>query len=615
MALLLSCQGLTKSFGSRVLFQGITAGIYDEERIGLIGPNGAGKSTFLKILAGLEHHDSGEITRRRELRVGYVAQEDIFPENSTPYSVLREALHHNHHMEEHDRETQIAIMLTKLSFENPAIATDALSGGWRKRLSIARELIKQPELLLLDEPTNHLDLEGIVWLERLLESMKFACVVVSHDRYLLENMTTRVVEINRSYPEGFYSVPGHYSDFLRRRAEFMDSQAAQQQTLEQRVRKEIAWLKRGPKAQRNKNKSRIVDAHKLMGDLSDIQARTEANAGVVSIEFNATERKTNKLLTAHHISKTMGDKPLFSKLDLTLTPGMKVGLLGPNGSGKTTLIKMLMGTLNPDSGTIKRARDLRMVLFDQTRQKVERHLMLREALSPQNNARSDHVLFRNELVHISSWAKKFLFRYEQLDLPVSALSGGEQARILVANLMLEPADVLILDEPTNDLDIPSLEVLEESLDDFPGALVLVTHDRAMLDRLSTELLALDGEGNAQTFGDFAQWENAQDARKQARREQAAAAQSAASSANERTASTKARDPRKRLSLPEQKEWDQIEAKIMEAEGEVERHQSEMDQALGDRKKLDLACQELHSAQELVTKLYARWEELEQKRQA
>ena len=467
MALLLSCQNLAKSYGHRALFAGITLGIYDGDRAGMFGPNGAGKTTFLKILAGQEQADEGTMERRKGIRVGYVAQEDRF-EGATPREELLATLaREDPHGEEHDRETRAAIILTQMGFVDdhaPDVAVGVLSGGWRKRLALARELVLEPELLLLDEPTNHLDLEGILWLENLLKGATFAFLVVTHDRYFLDNVTTRIIEINPIFEGGYLSVPGTYSDFLDRRQPVLEAQAKEQQTMKMQVQEEIAWLKRGPKAQRNKNKSRITDAHKLFEKYAATRQRT-ATDQAVDIEFQATERKTKKLLAAHSLVKTMGERRLIEKLNLVLAPGMKLGVLGPNGSGKSTLLKLLSGDLTPDAGTIKRAPDLRVVYFDQQRKQLERAELLRHALAPT----SDSVLYNGQLVHVSSYAARFLFRKEQLDRPVGELSGGEQARVLIARLMLVPADVLILDEPTNDLDIPSLEVLEESLEEFPGA--------------------------------------------------------------------------------------------------------------------------------------------------
>jgi len=324
MALLLTAQTLSKSYGHRHLFSGITLGLYDEDRAGMFGPNGAGKSTFLKILAGLEHPDEGTLERRKGIRVGYVAQEDKFAAG-TPYEELLLALE-GEHLEEHDKHTRAAITLTQLGFvedHSPDTAIGALSGGWRKRLALARQLVLKPDLLLLDEPTNHLDLEGILWLETLLKGANFAFLVVTHDRYFLDSVTSRIIEINPIFKGGYLSVPGTYSDFLERREPVLEAQEKEQQALKMKVKEEIAWMRRGPKAQRNKNKSRYKDAEILIREYQDSRARTGTDEAV-DIDFQATERKTKKLLAAHALVKAMGDRMLIHKLNLILSPGMKL---------------------------------------------------------------------------------------------------------------------------------------------------------------------------------------------------------------------------------------------------------------------------------------------------
>jgi ABC transport system ATP-binding/permease protein len=418
-------------------------------------------------------------------------------------------------------------------------------------------------------------------------------------------VTTRIIEINPIFEGGYLSVPGTYTDFLDRRQPVLEAQAKAQQTMKMQVEEEIAWLKRGPKAQRNKNKSRITDAHKLFEKYAATRERT-ATDQAVDIEFQATERKTKKLLAAHALVKTMGERLLIHKLNLVLSPGMKLGVLGPNGSGKSTLLKLLSGDLMPDGGTIKRAPDLRVVYFDQQRKQLEREELLKHALAPT----SDSVFYHGQLVHVSSYAKRFLFRHEQLDRPVGELSGGEQARVLIARLMLVPADVLILDEPTNDLDIPSLEVLEESLEEFPGALVLVTHDRFMLDRLATEIVGLDGAGNHALVTDYEQYRAW--VKKNVRKEEEPAEAKPAARAG--GGATEPKKPRRKLTFTEQKEYDAMEGRISEAEAELQRwHRTMEDPAvMADRKKLEEACAKMHEAQEAVAGMYRRWEELEGK---
>ena len=505
MSLLFRCTDLAKTYGPRQLFTGISIGFDDGERTGLIGPNGSGKSTLLKILAGLEQPDDGNLTLRRNLRLGYLSQLDTFPAGATCRTVLADAIE-DPHLDEHDRDTQVAILLDRVGFADPDRPADKLSGGWRKRLSIARQLIRQPDVMLLDEPTNHLDLEGIEWLEKTLASADFAFLVVSHDRYFLERTTNRTVELNAAYANGYLSADGPYSAFLVKKDEYLSAQASLEQSVAGRVRRELEWLKRGAKARTTKAKGRIQEAGRLVEQLGDLKARNTV-ANQAGMDFVGSERQTRKLLWAEKVAKTLGDRELFAGVSFVLGPGTKLGLMGPNGSGKTTLIKLMVGELTPDAGAVKRADGLRVVVFDQARAQLDPNQTLKRALSPAGES----VEFRGQTIHVSSWGQRFLFRKEQLDMAVRDLSGGEQARILIARLMLQPADVLILDEPTNDLDIPSLEVLEETLGDFPGALVMVTHDRYLLDRLSTELLGLDGRGGAAIYADRDQYERAKSA--------------------------------------------------------------------------------------------------------
>lgn len=594
MAVLLSSQNVSKAYGPRPLFSDISLDLRDGERIGFIGPNGAGKSTLLKIFMGLETPDHGEIGRTRKGQVCYVPQEAVFKPGQTVNDVLDAALAESDH-EDHERATKVGIMLGKVGFADRDQPVDILSGGWRKRLALARELVKEPALLLLDEPTNHLDLEGILWLEDLLTNAPFAYVVVSHDRYFLENVSNQVIELDRIYPEGYLRFSGAYSDFLSQREEFLEMQARQEATLANKVRREVEWLKRGAKARTGKSTARITEAGRLMSELQELKTRN-APINTVDIDFSSTGRKSKKLLVAKGVTKSLGGKPLVTDLSFQLEPGSKLGLLGANGSGKSTLLKVLTGELSPDAGTVVRADGLRVVTFDQDRRQLDRTATLRRALSPN----SETVTYRDRPYHITAWAKRFLFRPEQLDLPVSDLSGGEQARILIARLMVTPADILLLDEPTNDLDIPSLEVLEESLAEFPGALVLVTHDRSLLDRLCTEIVGLDGEGGARVFADYTQWTNAQKERRQAK---------------EKPVEKPAKAPKPKalkLSYKEQREYAEIEAKIEAAEAKVIEWQQAVESAGGDHVKLHASCQALQESQEAVERLYVRWEELSAK---
>lgn len=590
--LLLSCESVSKAYGARSLFDDLTFGLFEGDQAGLVGPNGSGKSTLLSILAGVTSPDRGSRSLRGGIRVGYVPQDPVFDTGLTVDDILLAALAA---VDDEDRPGRLAQARGRAGLADGGVRVDTLSGGWKKRLAIARELAAAPDIVLMDEPTNHLDVEGILWLERILQERARAFLVVSHDRYFLEHVATRMLELNRIYPGGLFHTEGRYSDFLARRDEFLRGQAAYQEALANTVRREIEWLRRGAKARSTKAKGRVKEAGRLIDELADSRARTvRATAG---IDFTSSQRRSRRLLVARGLTKSFDGRPVIAGVDIVITPGTRVGLIGPNGSGKTTLLDMLAGTVAPDAGDIERADNLRVVRFEQERGGLDPTQTLRRALAPEG----DTVTWQGRSVHIASWARRFLFRPEQLELPVARLSGGEQARILIARLMREPADVLILDEPTNDLDIPTLEVLEEALAEFDGALVLVTHDRFMLERVSTVILALDGTGAATTFADYAQWEAARSAVEPPRKAADRAPQ------RERVRS-------KRLGYLEQREWDGMEHAIVDAEGALQLAQEAVDNPAiaSDPVALQAGFAALEAARAEVDRLYARWAELEAK---
>ena len=605
---IINAQGLSKRYGTAPLFQNISFTVSEGDRIGLIGPNGSGKSTLLEILHARVTPDSGNVAIRKGTRLSCVSQISEFAAGETAYSVIEAALKKSG-VPEADLGFRTAEALSRAGFEDYEIATATLSGGWKKRLAIAEALVQQPDILLLDEPTNHLDLAGIKWLETLLQNASFACVVVSHDRYFLENVADHMVELDRAYEDGFLRVSGNYSHFLEAKEQYLHAQGKRQEALENLVHTEIEWLRRGPKARATKSKSRIDKAHSMIGELADLNNRTRTTTA--KIDFTASNRQTKQLIGLENVSYTIGGRTLFKNVDFTLQSGMRVGLVGPNGSGKTTLLRLLRGDILPTAGKIQKADSLRIVYFDQNRL-LDPDVSLRRALAPD----SDSVIYQDRVIHVAAWAARFLFSGEDLNRPVGRLSGGERARVLIAQLMLQQADVLLLDEPTNDLDIPTLEILEESLLEYRGALVLVTHDRYMLDRVSTVVLGLDGRGDAERFADYSQWDSW--LRTQQAKPSADAAAAAATTRKGRDSAPRDTNrpgaTMKKLSHTENREFASIEKRIAKAEEQLisKRAALEDPEISSDAPRLHTAYVEMESAQRAVDELYARWAELSQK---
>jgi ATP-binding cassette subfamily F protein uup len=546
--------------------------------------------------------------------VGYVRQISEYEPGITVRKAI-EAASARAAVPENEREQRLRETLGRAGFVDyagphsasqpgPGMDSEAasLSGGWRKRLAIAEALVVKPDVLLLDEPTNHLDLEGIEWLEGLLQAGNFAFIVVAHDRYFLENVATEVVELSRMYSDGLLRVKGSYSKFLEDREAWMESEQRAQEGLRNRVRTEIEWLRRGPKARATKAKARIDNANELIARLEDSESRSRVvTAGIA---FEASNRQTKRLIELDGVTVELGGREILRNVSFVLRNGMKLGLVGPNGSGKTTLLRAMTGELEASAGTVWRAEKLRVVYFSQMRE-LEENLTLRRALAPH----SDSVVYLDRVVHVASYASRFLFTGEQLNQPVERLSGGERARVLIARLMLQPADVLILDEPTNDLDIPTLEILEEALLEFAGALVLVTHDRYLLDRVTNVVVGLDGRGDAELFADYLQWEEWR------------AAGGRSEGAGRDAADTKQLRPtapatgsKKKLSYNEQREYNGIEVRVEAADARLQTARDRVDDpaVATDAHALTEALAELESAQAEHDAIYERWAILTEK---
>ncbi len=585
MTLLLSAQSLSKSHGSQNLFTEISFSLYEGDRMGLVGPNGSGKSTLLKILADKEDPDSGHIAKTKGTVITYAAQASEFP----PLSLEKIMVEEKGGLSKEEALVKARILLHKAGFIDYEQNAKELSGGRKKRLDIVRAFMKDPDIVLLDEPTNHLDLEGIMWLEKFLQRERASYLIVSHDRHFLNSVCTKVVELNRCFPKGVFSCDGNWSAFSERRELFLKAQLEEQRSLASTVRDEVEWMKRSPKARTTKSKSRVERAENAVKELEELGQRNRVSN--VGIDFIASERETRNLIVCHNLGKSLGGKTLFKGVDFKLSPKGRLGIVGKNGTGKTTLLRILAGEIAPDTGTVKYAQDLKLVYFDQHRETLDPNLTLREALSPGG----DFVQFRGMPIHVNGWAKKFLFSPDRLNLTVSRLSGGERARILLARLMLQPADVLFLDEPTNDLDIATLEVIESGLLDFAGAVVIISHDRFLMDRVCTQVLGL-GEGNEQgLFADIAQWENACTVKEEKKEK------------TEKTILPSVSKPKK-ISYKEQKELEGMEAAVMLAEKKIEDLQKQLEENQNSKNSVGL-YERLGQVQLELESLFDRWQEL------
>jgi ABC transport system ATP-binding/permease protein len=608
MSVLFSLNQVSKSYGDDTLFTDLTFDFKEKEQLGLIGMNGSGKSTLLKLIKQETAPDEGEVIVHQTHQCVYLAQQDRFDPEKSIETILYDSLSQAP-IDDKERHKRVNQALGKGNFADPAVLAGNLSGGWTKRLAITRALCMKPDLLLLDEPTNHLDITGILWLEEILRTASFSFIVISHDRTFLENVCANVMEIGPYYPQGYFKIQGQYIRFEREREKFLAAQQKKQISMAGKMRREDEWLRQGAKARSTKAKYRIDQAEKLRMELSALKNRNRQTAKV-GIDFSATGRQTRKLLQVHNLEKTFSglEKPLFSNLTFELGPGFCLGVVGENGSGKSTLLSILKKNMAPDEGTVKWAENLKFSIFDQNRTQLNPDIPLRDALNP---AGGDSVNYKGRSVHVVTWAKRFLFMPDQLDMPIARLSGGEKARIILANLMLEPCDILLLDEPTNDLDILSLEVLEQSIQEFPGAVIIVSHDRYLMDRVCHKILYLDPLSGAHFYKDFNQILTRRKALEETDKK---------ASGKKVAKKTPSKNlPRKKaiFSYKDKYELEHIEEKILEGEARVERltQKVQAPDVIADTALMTEVCSQLEHAQSQVQELYARWEILEDKKEA
>lgn len=504
----------------RPLFEDVTLVVGEKDRIGLIGPNGAGKSTLLKMLAGIELPDRGERVTRRDLRVGYLEQEPRFPAHLTIEEAVRTGLvgreevlaeldklytelaspdlgeerlatlarrqedlqHRLERLGGHDVEHRIAAAIEGVGLPDAQATCGSLSGGEARRVALAKLLVGTPDVLLLDEPTNHLDAFVIAWLEKQLASLKVPLVLVTHDRFLLDRVVDRIVEIDRGAAHGY---PGSYRTYLERRAERLEREAKAEKSRLALLKRETAWMRAGVLARSTKAKARI-DRYHTLADADKLEGPVE-----LEMEIPAGPRLGTRVLDIEGVSFAYGERPILQDFELEMGQGMRLGIVGPNGAGKTTLLRILLGQLEPQAGSVRIGETVKFGTIDQRREDLDPEATVVEEVA----GKSDHVAVEGRKVHVAGFLDSFLFPGAKKQVKVGSLSGGERGRVLLAKLLLQDCNVLVLDEPTNDLDLNTLRALEEALVAFHGNVLLVSHDRWFLDRVATHVLHLDGQGH------------------------------------------------------------------------------------------------------------------------
>ncbi len=672
----LTVDRLSKSYGTRLVFDGVSLAIEEREKVGFIGVNGSGKSTLFRIVAGLEGTEGGSLAFQRGASVGYLSQEPEFAEGDTILAAvaggrpellaviaeyhdvaaaLRDpggnaggggggedskggatarllarqgaAMERIEALGGWDYEHRLEAVLTRLGVEGWDRRVDALSGGERKRVALARVLVQQPDLLLLDEPTNHLDADTTLWLEEMLLEYPGAVLLITHDRYFLDRVVTRMIEVNRAELVPF---PGGFTEYLEAKAEREERLAIAEEKRSKLIAQELAWVKRSPSARRGKQKARInrLDRTRQVQEAERLPAQD-----AVDMKFGRPPRLGRTVLDLDGITKSYDGRTLIRDFSTRLRAGERIGIVGPNGAGKTTLLRMILGETSPDAGAVKPGTNTRIAYYDQARADLDPDANLLESVASQ-----DFVDVGGRRTHVRSYLNAFLFPNDMHEQKVASLSGGERNRLLLARLLLQDANLLILDEPTNDLDVVTLQVLEAALVDFPGCVLVVTHDRYFLDKVATALLVFEGDGRVHRHeGGYDAYRQRRDAADQERAEaerariegqrtKAAANRGKAGSRQDAahgdpTGRSQSPDqptrPRK-LSYREARELEGIEAAITEAEAERDR----LEAVLADPTlytdtpdKVAETTAAFVEAGRRVEALYARWAELEDRRES
>ena len=618
---------ISMAYGHLPLLDDASLQIEPGERVCVIGRNGTGKSTLLQIIAGDVEPDAGAIWRQPSLRMARLVQDVPLSADRPVFDVVAEGLgnlgtlvadyHHaaievaeqgdaraleklgrlQHELEERDGwrlEQRVEMVLARLDLPTDAIV-DTLSGGWRRRVLLARALVAQPDLLLLDEPTNHLDIESMTWLESFLLDYAGAVVFVTHDRVFLQRVATRIVELDRGR---LTSWPGDYDTFLRKKEEWLANEAVHNEKFDKRLAQEEAWLRQGIKARRTRDEGRV----KALMALRRERAARRGLIGKVRLTAEAGDRSGQMVFEVDAVTKSFSDRPVILDASVRVMRGDRVGLIGPNGSGKTTLLRMLMGELPPDSGEVRQGANVQIAYYDQQREQLDPERTVFETVGDGN----DTVTVNGRTQHVHGYLRDFLFATERANTPVKALSGGERNRLLLARLFTRPANVLVLDEPTNDLDIETLELLEAHLVEWPGTILLVSHDRAFIDHVVTSTLVFQGAGRVQEYvGGYEDW-----LRQRATEQPATVNRASPGSAPERVTGNAGA---KKLSFKEQRELEALPPLILTLETEQEQLNAAMRGSGFYKESSETIARTLARVDELkdaLLKAYARWDQLD-----
>ncbi len=636
---ILSAEGISKSYSEKILFNDISLGIGEGDKIGLIGINGTGKSTLLKVIAGLETTDTGRIIKGNSIRVGYLEQspsfeagttvlEQVFvgpapimqllreyelvlkeseqnPDDNNMQKRLLDLMHKMDSLNAWSIESEAKTILTKLGIENFSADVATLSGGQRKRIAMAGALINPTELLILDEPTNHIDNDSVDWLEKYLNTRKGALLMVTHDRYFLERVANRIIELDHGR---LYSYQANYSKFLEMKAEREELEQASERKRQNLLRNELEWIRRGAQARSTKQKARIERFEKLQ----DIDAPMQDDNVEIQV---GSSRLGRKIIEIENIQKAYGDKTVITDFSYILLRDDRIGIIGLNGIGKSTLLRIITGETKPDIGRVEIGDTVKIGFFTQENADMDQSLRVIEYIRQV----AENIETKNGSISASQMLERFLFEPSVQWTPISKLSGGEKRRLYLLKILMGAPNILLLDEPTNDLDIQTLTILESYLDEFPGAVITVSHDRYFLDRIATKIFSFEGDGNIKkysgNYSDYREYAISQAALNEAPKKYAD--ESKEENAQNKTTRQGQKEKPLKFTFKEQKEFEEIDGLIAKQESELEKLKGEIDKSSSDFSKLQelLAKQQqlegqLENSMERWTYLYELADKIE-----